>query len=416
MAACCPAPITVNVQMPPQGPKRGSRSSSKASCRGNNGGIQVQPACGSGSQKSMPNYMKPLSRTPSYSARINIGGGGTCCPGHPRPDCCRVPCPPPECPRCPGIYAEKVQSMKPRSRYEASDAKFEGISTYREHYFMKCVEKVPSCKPVKTFDPSDAKMEGLSTYRETFHCKPLSPQPSFKQNAVFVPSDAKFEAITQYRTDYTGCMAPRQPSFKPFTTFVPSDAKLDGISTYKMTYIPYCPREYDYARPKQSAKPIDSPSCGLMDGVSTYRMDYYPKCAVKINSLKPATKPRFSDAKMEGITTYKTDFIPFHFNRCPPSQGISSLVYDELYPNPCLFGCSGDPDPPKVDDDCMAPCPPPPMCGNGSGDNGCGSKNFASGVCDKPFPWTAGNAGEQIRGCCDCLDDPPLVEKEDEEC
>jgi len=353
-----------------------------------------------------------LSRTPSYSARVNIGGGSSCCPGHPRPDCCKVPCTelPPRCPL--GIYSERVKSLKPDRKYEPPETKFEGLSTYREHFFMKCAEKAASFKPAKVFEPSDAKMEGISTYRETYHCKPLGPRekPEWARKGTFQPSDSKMEGITQYRFDYTGCMAPRQPSFKPAKTFVPSDAKLDGVTTYRINYIPYCPREYDYARPKQSAKPVGAPSCGPMDGVSTYRTDYYPKCAVKINSLKPALKPRFSDAKMAGITTYKNDYIPFHFDRCPPSNGVPAMTFSEYYPDPCLFGCSGDKDEKKEDQECPDPCPRPAMCGgNGSGDN------FASGCCEKPFPFTVGNAGEQIRACCDSLNDPPIEPDQDQD-
>ncbi|CAL8111357.1 unnamed protein product [Orchesella dallaii] len=416
MAACapCPAPINISVQMASSSPaqKRCSRKPSRASCGG--GGDQAcngsRQASASGSRQSIPNYMKPLSRTPSYSARINIGGGNTCCPGHPRPDCCRVPCCEPPLPRCPvGIYAERTKSVKPNRTYEAPETKFHDLSTYREHYFLKCGERTKSFKPAKTFVPSEAPLDGLSTYREAYHCKPLVPKviPPWSKKATFDPSGAKMEGVSQYRFDYKGCMAPRQPSFKPNKTFVPSDGKMEGLSTYRTNYIPYCPREYDYARPKVSAKPVGAPSCAPMEGLSTYRGDYYPKCMVRTNSMKPNIKPRFSDARMDGVTTYKNDYIPFHFEKCP-GPCIPAQIYDECYPNPCLFGCSGDGDKAEQDEECPDPCPPNPMCCGQP--KPCGISEPCGG-----FPYTIGNSGEQIQACCDCLNDPP-PEKNDDEC
>lgn len=417
MASCNPSPCPINVavkmtaSMPaPNRSNRCSRKPSQASSCGNNGGGD-QACCGSqrasrnGSRQSIPNYMKPLSRTPSYSERVNMNAANMCCPGHPRPDCCRVPCPDPCLPRCPqGIYVERTLSVKPDRTYEPPETKFNGLSTYREHYFLKCGEPAKSVKPLSTFNPSDAPFDGLSTYRETFYCKPLQPvgKPPWAKAAAFDPSCAPMEGVSQYRFDYKGCMAPPPLSFKPQTTFVPSDAKLEGLTTYRINYIPYCPREYDYARPKQSAKPIGAPSCAPMEGTSTYRSDFYPKCMIKTNSLKPTLKPRFSDAKMAGITTYKNDFIPFHFDKCP-GPCIPAEVYDQCYPKQCLFACSGDPDDNKTESECGDQCPP-----NGA-PRPCGIP-----PCE-PFPYTIANSGDQIQGCCDCLNDPP-IEKESDEC
>lgn len=403
---CPPAPINVTVKMTSStpAPKRCSRQASRAASR----------TCSKqrvGAPQECPNYMKPLSRTPSYSARvggppqvsITVPSGG-CCPGHPRPDCCRVPCPPPCIPKCPlGIFAERTQSVKPNRTYEAPETKFDALSTYREHFFRRCGEPAKSLKPLSTFVASQAPLDGLSTYREAYHCKPIVPKEIFPwaKGGKFEPSGAKMEGISQYRFDYKGCMTPRQPSFKPAKTFVPSDAKLEGVTTYRVNYIPYCPREYDYARPKQSARPTGSFSCAPMEGATTYRMDYYPKCMVRTNSLKPSIKPRFSDAKMQGITTYKNDYIPFHFDKCPPNPCFPAEVYDQEFPNPCMFACSGDVDK-KEAGPASEECPQKKEC--------CLDLNPCGLDPCQPYPWNVGNAGEQLQNCCDCINDPPRKE------
>lgn len=155
------------------------------------------------------------------------------------------------------------------------------MSQYRADYHLKCGERVKSFKPFSTFDPSCAKMDGMSTYRATYTPKPVCPymKPPWSKSAQFDPSCAKMEAFSTYRFDYKGCMGERAKSIVPSThPFDPSCAKMDGITTYRHNYVPYCSREYDYAK-QGSLKPMSNPgfSCAKMDGITTYRGDFWRK-------------------------------------------------------------------------------------------------------------------------------------------
>lgn len=80
------------------------------------------------------------------------------------------------------------------------------------------------------------------------------------------------EGLSTYRFDYKGCMGDRVKSLKPFSTFDPSTAKMEGVTTYRVNYIPYCSREYDYAKQPPAKKQVNPGfSCAPMEGVSTYR-------------------------------------------------------------------------------------------------------------------------------------------------
>jgi hypothetical protein len=149
------------------------------------------------------------------------------------------------------------------------------MSSYREQYHLKCGERVKSLKPLSTFDPSCAQMDGLSSYREAYTPKPLCPyqKPPWAKQNQFEPSCAKIDGLSTYRHDYKGCYYPKVQSLKPNSDFDPSCAKMDGITTYRFNYIPYCPREYQYAKlPSMKKDMTPSFSCAPMEGCTTYRV------------------------------------------------------------------------------------------------------------------------------------------------
>ncbi len=124
--------------------------------------------------------------------------------GCPRANCTAC-CPPPRLPKCPlGVYVERAVSWKPASTYVPSDAKFAGLTTYKEFYVPKCGERTLSFKPASKFDPSDAKLSGLTTYKENYTPKCGGRTVSFKPAVTFDPSDAPFAGISTYRNDYYG--------------------------------------------------------------------------------------------------------------------------------------------------------------------------------------------------------------------
>jgi hypothetical protein len=285
---------------------RTSRRQSKPASVYSGRGSQSARCSPSDSGLPVPDCMKPSRIKP-------------CC-NEPRPDCCNIPCCPAPLPKCPlGIYVERVQPIRPDRKYEPPSFPFEALSSYREAYYLKCGERSKSFKPLSTFDPSSARMDGLSTYREAYVPKPLCgyQKPPWSKKAQFEPSGSKMDGVSTYRMDYAGCMGERSRSLKPTTTFDPSTAKMDGITTYRVNYIPYCSREYDYARQAPYKKQITAAfSCAPMEGVTTYRGDFWPKCCAKRRSLKPSVKARFSDSKFADRTTYRNDFAPFHFDKC----------------------------------------------------------------------------------------------------
>lgn len=150
------------------------------------------------------------------------------------------------------------------------------MTTYREHYHPKCGQKAQSFKPHTVFDPSCAKFAGITSYKEAYTPKPSMPyrKPAWAKQAEFNPSCSKMEGVSTYKFDYRGCMGDKVNSFKPLSQFDPSTAVLDGKTTYKMSFIPYCPREYRYAK-QPTAKHFENSemSCAPIDGLSTYRVN-----------------------------------------------------------------------------------------------------------------------------------------------
>jgi hypothetical protein len=157
---------------------------------------------------------------------------------------------------------------------------------------------------------------------------------------------------------------------------------MEGKTTYRTAYIPFCPKEYKYAKqPIMSKTSGGDFSCAPFAGMSTYRGDYWPKPIIRVASLKPTVRGAFSDAPFADRTTYRNDYNPFHFNNtCEPC--VPAQIYNQVYPGP-MYCCEGDSTADKVpQEDCpqgyvppmrscsdrpLGPCPacPEPACSNG---------------------------------------------------
>lgn len=308
---------------------------------------------------------RPLASRSGSRVSQSQGQGQTGpCYYHPRNDCC-IPCCKPPLPKCPlGTFVERTKPIRPDRLYVSSSAPFNGLTTYKEHYHLKCGPRSLSFKPQSTFDPSMAKMEGLSSYKEAYTPKPLFPytKPSWAKKAQFDASDAPMQGISTYRNDYNGCRGERVKSLKPLSTFDPSSAAMDGMTTYRHTYIPYCPREYQFAKQPLAKKITGGDiSCAPLDGMSTYRADYWPKAIIRTPSMKPNSRAAFSDARFADRTTYKNDYNPFTFEKCF-EPCIPAEIYNEKYP-PCgIFACGAENEvaaKQEIPDPCPPPCCPP---------------------------------------------------------
>jgi len=319
--------------------------------------LNLNPSSGSCTRIGQGGGSRRASRSSSRCAAMPAQPP---CYLHPRNDC-NIPCckPPRKCPE--GIYVQRVEPFTPDRKYLPPEIPFNGLTTYRENYYLKCGQKAQSFKPAAQFDPSDASFVGLTSYREQYYPKCAKREKSYKPNVTANFSDSPMRDMSTYRFDYHLKCGEKVESLKPKAQFFPSSAKMDGITTYRSTFIPFCPREYKFAKQPYANKLMSGDfSCKPFEGISTYRVDYWPKPINKQASLKPNVKPRFSDAKMDGCSTYRYDFNPFTFEKCIDNC-VPARVYDEMYPRCGLFACGAEPEEAK-NKDYEDPCPPPPNC------------------------------------------------------
>jgi len=259
------------------------------------------------------------------------------------------------------ICVQRTLPIKPDRVYIPPDTPFNNLTTYRGDYYPKCFDKAQSFKPASLFDPSDAQFNGISSYRVDYYPKCTVREKSYKPTVQANFSDAPMKEISTYRNDYHLKCGPRSVSLKPATEFSPSGAKMEDRTTYRSAFTPFCPREYKFAKQPYANKLQGGDfSCRPFEGVSTYRNNFWEKPIIKTDSLKPRTRPRFSDAKFDGHSTYRNDYNPFTFGNCEPN---CNLMY-----NRCgMYACGAEPEEEvRAGDEEM--CPPNPLCGGNCGD------------------------------------------------
>ncbi|TGZ73232.1 hypothetical protein CRM22_001650 [Opisthorchis felineus] len=196
-----------------------------------------------------------------------------------------------------------------------------GVSDYKEEFISRPVEKVISMKPQQVYIPPDKRMDDATVYRSDYGHKTADQQQSFAPKIQYHPPSGPFVGTTTYTEDFQKRHGERSRTCRPIEQYNKPTQKMTDITCYMNDFRAF---SCDRAVPCQF-HPEYVPPFGRFVDETTYKTDFTKKVFEKSEKYIPKDNLVVKcAAKLNRLSTYQSEFVPFHFGQKHKKHSNSS--------------------------------------------------------------------------------------------
>ena len=226
---------------------------------------------------------------------------------------------------------------KPESRGPTQPCVF---SEYKDRYQKHPLARQQPFKPAYEIKPPGP-FDGNTNYKQNYVPHKYA-RPNKRAPEKYRKPDGKVDGESTYRHDYPGKMVPPAASAKPAVAFLAHASPFDNTTDYQDTYRPWNLKSALRNSMKPDHKPLGL--SGKMDGKSTFQTDYPGYYQPRRNIIRPPHSDlKVPNVPMEKDTTTRIDYTkkniePRKSAKPPqrpytsgPFKGITTFQHDYEY-------------------------------------------------------------------------------------